>query len=145
MQKRRWKQIAVCFPPPRGRRTCNERALRKLSLPEWAENFAMISVSRVKGLEDLAMPQLLEFAKQHYGWQRLPDLRPLAQSLQTIQRYRGGSAHYREPTSRYEQETLDLEEMRRLVLGIEQASVITQIFRLFAPRIPPNELLPDNH
>ena len=80
------------------------------------------------------MPQLLEFMREHYGWQRLPDLRPFAQSLQAVQKYRGGSAHYQEAISRYDQETLELEEIRRLVLGIEQASVIAQIFKLFTPR-----------
>lgn len=139
MQKRCWKQIEVCFL--QGRETRSGEALHKLSLLEWAEIFGIISTPRVKGLADLAMPQLLEFMKQHYRWQRLPDLHPLAQSLQRIQTYRGGSAHYQEASSRYEREVWKLEEMRKLVLGIGQTSVIGQIFKVFAPQAMPDSNL----
>jgi len=84
MQKRKYKHIAVCFPPPRGRQMCSERSLRRLSLSEWAEIFKMLAAPRFKGSIELGMPELLEFVKQRYEWQRLPDLRPLAQSLQAI-------------------------------------------------------------
>ena len=134
MQKRGYKEIAICFPPTRGRETKSENALRKLSLSEWAGILEMLTAPRVKGLSELGMSELLEFVKQCYRWQRLPDLHPLARSLQAIQKYRGGSAHDQEAISRYDQETLELEEMRKLVLGIGRDSVIAQIFKLFTPR-----------
>jgi len=138
MRKQGWKQMEVCFPPPQGRETRSENALYKLSLLEWAEIFRVISTPRVKGLADLAMAQLLEFMKQHYRWQRLPDLHPLAESLQRTQGYRGGSAHYQEASSRSDREVWELEEMRKLVLGIGQTSVIGQIFKVFAPKTVPH-------
>jgi len=80
--------------------------------------------------------------RSHLGGSRLPDLRPLAQSLRLVQQYRSGSAHYQQATSRCEKKKWELEQMRALVLGIGKPSIIVQIFRLLTPRISPNSLSP---
>ncbi len=74
----------------------------------------------------------------------MPDLCPLSRSLQMVQEYRSGSAHYQEAISRYEKEKWELEQMRNLVLGIGQDSVIAQISQLLAPRRPANGVSPDD-
>lgn len=134
MQKRGDKQIAICFPLPRGVERKSSTELRKLSLWEWSDVLETVATACHKGLASLGTEDLKEFMQAHLGGPRLPDLRSLARSLRMVQQYRKGSAHYQEAVSRYDKEKWELEQMRNLVLGIDRPSIITQIFRLLGAK-----------
>lgn len=134
MQKRGDVQIAVCFPPPRGAERMSSEKLHKLSVQEWSDVLGTLAASPRKDLAALGAKDLKEFMEVHLGGLHLPNLRLLADSLRKVHQYRKGSAHYQEALSRYDKEKWELEEMRKTVLGIEQNSVIAQIFQLLAPR-----------
>ncbi|MFA4835686.1 MAG: hypothetical protein WC749_06425 [Dehalococcoidia bacterium] len=134
LQERNRHGISLCFPPPRGRehKKLTTLSSSRPSLSEWGVILKMLLESKV--LTDLGTKELRDFLREHFGMERLPDLRPLCDSIQKVQGYRGGSAHYREAESRYENELDELKEMRKLVLGIGQPSVIALIVQDFPKR-----------
>lgn len=137
IQKRGDIQIAVCFPPPRGIERMSSGKLHKLSPREWSAVLDTLAASPRKDLASLGTKNLKEFMEAHLGGPYLPDLRSLARSLRMVHQLRKGSAHYQEALSRYEKEQWELEQMRNLVLGINEPSVITQIFQLLSAKKQP--------
>lgn len=123
-------QIEIYLPPPEGVERKSVAQIEKLSLWKWAYVLRTIGTS---GLP-LAPKDISEFMKSHLGASRLPDLRQLAQLLSRSQHYRAGSAHYQEAASLYDKEKWELEQLRNLVFGIEQPSIITNIFESFSKR-----------
>lgn len=128
LEKRDDKRITICFPRGSGQKSPGQ--LRKLQLWEWADVLETLSAPHRKDFSSLGTP-LREFTTAHLGWSsRMPDLRPLSDSLRKVNKYRGGSAHHQEASSRYDRERLELEQMRNLVLGTGgQPSLIAQIFQ----------------
>lgn len=134
MEERHLKQMTVPFPAPRGPQNLSPSAVRKLTLGEWAGVLAGLGHQR-KDLSSLATKELKEFLNNVlFAGKRWPDLFPLAQGLRRVQEYRGGSAHYQEAATRMEKEEWELEELRNLVLGIGQQSVIELIYRLLGKK-----------
>lgn len=133
MQRQEIKQTGIPFPPPRGLELKSCAALTKLSLREWGDILDILATSHRKSLAGLATNELNQFIRQHLG-ERLPDFRQLSYSLCLVSRYRSGSAHYQEAATRCEKEEWELEQMRKLVLGIDSASVIVRIFELLGRR-----------
>lgn len=129
VENRDEKRIRVCFLPPRGSELKSPAQLRRLMLCEWAEVLETLAAPSQEGLSSLGTADLRDFTKRHFGWSRMPDLRPLSRSLRRVHDYRKGCAHYQEPSSRYDRERSELEQMRNLVLGIDGPSVIRQIFQ----------------
>ncbi len=111
--------------------------LHKLSPREWSDVLDTLAASPRKDLASLGTKDLKEFMEAHLGGPYLPDLRSLARSLRMVQQLRKGSAHYQEALSRYEKEQWELEQMRNLVLGINEPPVITQIFQLLSAKKQP--------
>ncbi|MBA7471956.1 hypothetical protein ES707_07268 [subsurface metagenome] len=133
LRKRDNKQIALCISQEQKLQYMSIGQLEKIQVRQWGKALEMLYTA--KGSVVLGTQDLREFLKEHLGEQRLPDLSRLAHSLQRVQDYRGGSAHFQEPTSRsYNEEKQNLEQIRNLVLGKEQDSVIAQIFQLLAPQ-----------
>lgn len=137
IQERGDTQIAVCFPPPRGVERMSSGKLHKLSVQEWSDVLDTLAASPRKDLASLGTKRLKEFMETHLGGPRLPDLRSLAHSVRMVHQYRKGSAHYQEALSRCGKEKWELEQMRNLVLGISEPSVITQIFQLLSAKNQP--------
>jgi hypothetical protein len=110
----------------------DETDLRKLSLAQWAFALEKVAEPVNKGLASLATDDLREFMGGTIGSVPSSELKSLADKFKTIQWRRGGSAHYQEADSRYEN---DLEGVRNLVLGIGTIpSLITKIFDVLSPR-----------
>jgi len=134
MQARGDKQMAICFPPPRGVERKSSSSLRKLFLWEWGDALEAFSALSHKGLTGLGTDDFREFMKAHLGGSRFPDFRLLSESLRKISAYKGSSSHYKDADARYESERNELEQMRNLVLGINGPSVIVQIFQLLSAK-----------
>jgi hypothetical protein len=125
-------RVDLPFPAPRGLERREAPGLRKLNLREWADLLDTLMPAR-RSLSALGAGDLRDFLNQHIG-SHWPDFRPLAQSLRRVQELRSGSAHYQQAETRLEKELWELEEMRKLVLGLDNSpSVIAQIYRLLAP------------
>lgn len=109
--------------------------LDKLSLLKWSDILDLLAAQPAKGLANLGTKDFKEFLQEHLGGTRLTDFLPLSNSLGMIQQYRSGSAHYQEASSRLEKEEWELEQMRNLVLGIDnKPSVIVQIFKVLGSK-----------
>ena len=103
---------------------------RRLSLRDWAGLFEMLADPEQKAMVNLAMKM---FIKQNWPKFDFATFEQLVEPLKKIQEYRNHAAHPYPPRPHMEERN-ELEEMRKLVLGIEQTPVIAQIFKLFAPR-----------
>jgi len=131
MRRDSCKQIDLPLPTPRDRMAA--KALRRLALSAWADVFDGLAPPPRKRVSALRAGEggLSRFLDEHIG-PRWPDFRPLAQSLRNVQEFRGGSAHYQLAETRVDKESWELEEMRKLVLGIGSPSVIAHIYHLLA-------------
>ena len=118
-------------PTPQGTTHLNVTSLRTLSLPRWAFVLEKVAEPVNKGLASLATDDLREFMGGTFGSVPSLELKSLADGFKTIQRRRGGSAHYQVADSRYDN---DLQEVRNLVLGMGIPSLVTKIFDVLSPQ-----------
>lgn len=134
MARRRQREIALCFPPPRGINRWSCARLDSLSLREWADIMETLAqASSAKTLSVLGTGDLMEFMTNHVREQRLSELSSLARSLRQVQHLRAGGSHHVE-AAKSEQEKHELDELRSLVLGKKGKSVIVEIFKLLAAK-----------
>lgn len=108
---------------------------RRLSLWDWAGLFEMLADPEQKPMVNLSMKM---FIKQSWLKFDFATLKQLVEPLKKIQEYRNHAAHPPYPPRPHMEERNELEEIRKLLLGMEQASVIAQIFKLFAPQTVPD-------
>lgn len=106
---------------------------RRLSLRDWAGLFEMLADPEQEPMVNLSMKM---FIKQSWLKFDFATLKQLVEPLKKIQEYRNHAAH--RLLRPHMEERNKLEEMRRLLLGMEQTSVIAQIFKRFAPETMPH-------
>ena len=103
---------------------------RRLSPRDWASLFEMLADPEQKAMPNLPINM---FIKQNWPKLDFVTLKQSVEPLKKIQEYRNHAAHPYPPRPHMEERN-ELEKIRKLVLGIEQTSVIAQIFELFAVR-----------
>lgn len=123
------RPICIGVTPPWKPRVTNPS---RLSLAQWACLFETLADPLSKGCHNLPIKA---FMKQKWPKLDMTDLKGLVQTFKEIQKYRNADIH--PPLSRlYGEAKNDLEQMHNLVLGIDQSSVIQQIFDLLGPKQP---------
>jgi hypothetical protein len=135
MKKEHMKSITLCFPPPTGTEKKREQDLKSMGLRPWSQVLQLsTSALSLGALSSLGIQEFNRFLKAHLKASRLPSFIHLAESLRLAQNLRSGGAHFEDASTRYDKEKRELEDLRKLVLGIDQTSVITLIFKLLLPR-----------
>ncbi len=113
---------------PKAKRDQRITDISRLSLGWWGAVFSELTdLSR----NTQSNPVLWEFMKTTYTNVNSDDLRLLGTRLKRIQSYRNPSTHPDHPLRSFRKEKQDLDDIRSLVFGIGQDSVIDQITRIF--------------
>ena len=101
-----------------------------VSLSIWAGVFEALTDPGPTATENLHVKTFV-----NHNWPELPlaDLKELADPLRRIQSYRNLAAHRQSPPRPLQEAKTELDDMRKVVLGIGSPSVITEIYRLLTP------------
>jgi hypothetical protein len=109
--------------------------IKKLSLSQWA---AILSQSMApRGWKETLSPEFRNFLEERFGLRNSGAIQPLCEALREVHRYRGGSAHYQDVTSRLSRSTSSLEKLRKIVLGEDgRKSILGLIVEVLGPKPP---------